>query len=377
MTTERGKFNPINVIYQPSVTFGDMNEKSTYNVIGVMSGTSLDGLDLLCCELIHQNNKWNYRILQAKTVRYEAMWKKRLNRVSELSAMELLRLDIDFGTYIGEHINVFIKKHHLNIDLIASHGHTIFHQPEQRITQQIGNGTAIKHITGLPVVYDFRTQDVLLGGQGAPLVPIGDRELFGEYDYCLNLGGIANISYEENGKRLAFDVCPANMALNWLAMKLGKEYDKDGLLAIKGKPVPELLSRFNALPYYAQQAPKSLGREDIERWFLPLFSEMHSVADLMSTTIEHLVYQVSRVVAKSGKEVSILVTGGGAHHPLIINQLKEKIDAKIHVPGRDLIDFKEALVFSLLGVLRIRNELNVLASVTGAKSDSTSGIYIP
>jgi anhydro-N-acetylmuramic acid kinase len=376
VSLERGKFNPIKVIYQPSTTFVSMNKEKNYKVIGIMSGTSLDGLDMVACDLQFVNGAWAYHVLVAETLEYTSYWKKSLRKCRQFSAVNLLKLDFEFGGYMGTLVNDFLRRHDIEVDLIASHGHTVFHQPEEQITYQIGNGTELRRTTGLPVVYDFRTSDVLGGGQGAPLVPVGDRLLFGEYDYCLNIGGIANISYESAGFRKAYDVCPANMALNWLAGKLGREYDEDGVLAEKGAVLPEKLKELNALPYYEKSPPKSLGCEDVEKWFLPLFSEVHAVPDLIMTAIAHIGDQVSKAV-EGGKGKSMLVTGGGAHHPAIVDMLKEKTACQIVVPDKEIVDFKEALIFALLGVLRVRNEINVLASVTGGQKDICSGVYLP
>lgn len=346
----------------------------SYHVIGIMSGTSLDGLDLAYCVFSKSEDKWKYQIKKAETISYSSEWEKRLKNLPNSSAVDFARTHADYGHYIGNEAAKFIKKHHLEIDLISSHGHTIFHQPELGLTSQIGDGASIAAETGLDVVCDFRSLDVALQGQGAPLVPIGDRLLFSEFDYRLNLGGFANISFEKNEKTLAFDIAPANIALNYYANKAGHAFDEDGRLASKGTPIPELLQNLNALPYYQINGSKSLGREWIETEFLPLIDPAYPVNDILNTLVQHLTYQISLVLNRiSKKNRNILITGGGAYNSYLIEQLKEKAEIEIIIPSDELVQFKEALIFAFLGVLRIENQINTLKEVTGARCNSIGG----
>lgn len=346
-------------------------KKDSYHVIGVMSGTSLDGIDLVYVHF-YQPANWRFQLQKAETIPYTPGWREKLQQAPQLSPVELQNLNLSYSLLVAETIGIFIKKYHLQkIDAICAHGHTVFHQPEKAITLQIGNTPLLAQRLGCTVVCDFRAQDVALGGQGAPLVPIGDRLLFSEYTYCLNIGGFANISFEEDGKRIAFDICPANTLLNHYAGKLGKLYDADGAEAARGAICQPLLEELNALPFYTQQPPKSLGIEWVLREIFPRI-EAHgiSVSDTLRTLTEHIALQISRVLKQ---KQTVLVTGGGAHNIFLMNRLHTLSAATLTLPEKYLVDFKEALIFGLLGVLRLRNEVNCLRSVTGASKDHSSG----
>ena len=352
-----------------------------YKVIGLMSGTSLDGLDIAYCEF-EKNDKWGCKIIKSETIKYNKDWKDRLSSAFTQSKKEIAKTDIEYGKFIGKQVNAFIEKYKLRADFISSHGHTIFHQPEKKITLQIGSGKIISSVCKLPVVCDFRIGDVKLGGQGAPLVPMADKQLFSDYDFCLNLGGIANISFDnKKPERIAFDICPVNIVLNGLAGKLGKEFDKDGRIASKGKINEELLVRLNDLDFYQTKPPKSLGREWIEKEFFPVLDFFSiPVQDKLRTACEHIAIQVSLTVKSSilNPQSSILVTGGGAYNKFLIERLRALSKAKVILPDDKNIKFKEALSFAFLGVLRMRNEINILKSVTGAKRSSSGGnFFIP
>jgi len=342
-----------------------------YTAIGLMSGTSLDGVDIACCRFEYKAGKWEYDIIDATTVEYSDVWKNRLANSMKSDAESLALLNVEYGHYLGKIANDFIIKGSFKPDIISSHGHTVFHQPEKKLTLQIGDGAAISAGTGIPTVCDFRSKDVALGGQGAPLVPVGDRMLFAEYDYCVNIGGIANISYEENGKRLAFDICPANMALNYLSEKLGQKYDEGGKTAASGKTDTNLLSELDSLEYYSLNPPKSLGKEWVFDSFISIIEKYSiPVEDMLNTVTEHIAGQISAKLQKPGKA---LITGGGANNTFLINRIKEKSKTGIVIPDRTLIDYKEALIFAFMGVLRWRNEINVFSSVTGATKDHSGG----
>jgi anhydro-N-acetylmuramic acid kinase len=348
--------------------------RNKYRVIGQMSGTSLDGLDLVAVEFEFSDEKWKHKIIDAITISYSEIWEKKLRTAHLLSGSELLRLHNEFGKLLAGQINQFSKS--FNPELIASHGHTIFHQPDKGLTFQLGNGFVIAAETGITTVADFRQPDVALGGQGAPLVPAGDRLLFDEYDYCLNIGGFANVSFERNRQRIAFDICPANIILNHFAAKCGLSFDKGGLLGRSGNINPDLLEKLNSLDFYKKEPPKSLGREWIESEFLPIIADFPgSDSDKFRTVYEHIAIQLAKSTNKPGK---MLVTGGGAFNKFLIERFKELSVVNIVIPNSETINFKEALIFAFLGVLRIRNEINCLSSVTGAKRDHSTGIiFLP
>jgi len=347
-----------------------------YNVIGVMSGTSLDGLDIAHCMFtLNKNQQWEFKIISFITVDFDIYLKKKLTQATEICGLELMKLHNEFGNFIGHSIEAFIKKNQIKkeiIDCISSHGHTIFHQPNIHLTTQIGNGANISAITKLPVICDFRTIDVALTGQGAPLVPIGDRLLFHKYDYCINLGGIANISYEENNERIAFDVCPVNIVLNKLSQELGKSFDKNGKLSESGNLNLDLLNKLNGLSYYNELHPKSLGIEWILQYVFPLLNSYNiNVEDKLRTFVEHIAIQIGKTIISDNKK--ILITGGGAFNSFLVQQIKSQTDIDVIIPEPNLINFKEALIFAFLGILRLKNEPNCLQSVTGATENSIGG----
>ena len=344
-----------------------------YSVIGVMSGTSLDGLDLAFCEFAI-DDKWKFKLITAKTISYDQQWQKRLREAATLGPKELAILDSDFGKYIGQQINQFRDEENISFNYISSHGHTVHHQPQNGITVQVGSGSEIRNMTGVTVICDFRKGDVALGGQGAPLVPIGDRLLFSEMDYCLNLGGIANISFEKNEERIAFDICACNIVLNMLAEKLGSNFDDDGAFANGGELNKKLIDELNELPFYKKSYPKSLGREDIEREVFPILNNYQiKPEDLLRTFCKHIAIQIGKVIGSEVSNSKMLITGGGTLNLFLLKQIEDECHLKIVIPSKAIIDFKEAIIFGFLGVLKIRNENNCLKSVTGASEDSSGG----
>ena len=343
-----------------------------------MSGTSLDGLDIAACEFILNDGQWSFKIVSSHTYPYSSTWKEKLSGLPEMDGLNLSLVNNEYGHLLGRLTSSFIESTGFQPNLIASHGHTVFHQPAHGLTLQIGAGSAIAAETGLPVVCDFRSADVALGGQGAPLVPVGDRLLFDDYDACLNLGGFGNISMEMDGERIAFDICPVNGALNRVAARLGQEYDRNGEIARSGHTEPELLKRLNGLAFYAKKWPKSLGREWLEIEFLPIIENYSGPAEnLLCTLCEHIAIQVNQALNKTNT-LKVLVTGGGAHNQYLMERIRQ---AGIHqwtIPSRQLTDYKEAMIFAFLGVLRWRREPNVLKSVTGSDSDHSGGaVYHP
>ena len=345
--------------------------------IGLMSGSSLDGLDVALVRFIEENEKYRFQILEAETLPYPEEWKTKLSEAFHKQPEDLDELDKEYGRYLGEQVKAFAEKHHATPDFVASHGHTIFHRPEEHYTLQIGNGEELAKACGFTVINDFRTEDVSKGGQGAPLVPIGDKLLFGDYEFCLNIGGIANISYDENDLRIAYDLCIANQALNYLAQMKGLDYDRDGELARNGNVDHALLKKLNNSPFFLQLPPKSMGREYFEMYQKELLDcetrdGRLSIPDMLATFTEHIALQIALAVSWLPKG-KILVTGGGARNKFLMGRLQARTKHEVVIPDTITIDYKEALVFAFLGLLRMEGKTNVLASVTGAESDSCSG----
>ncbi|HVG15998.1 MAG TPA: anhydro-N-acetylmuramic acid kinase [Chitinophagaceae bacterium] len=353
-----------------------------YKVIGLMSGSSLDGLDIVYTELLEEKGRWTFEILASACYEYNEEWKEGLKHAPGLSAVDYQLLHTAYGHYLGEQVNRFIEENNLQykVALISSHGHTVFHFPSQKMTAQLGDGASIAAETGLPVVTDLRALDVALGGQGAPIVPIGEKLLFPEATMFLNLGGIANISFAYPDSYVAYDVCPANRVLNSLAAKVGKAYDAGGEMAATGNVHEGLLARLNELDYYKKPYPKSLDNRFGTDEVYPLvrsFGLTHT--DSLRTYVEHIVFQVKEAIEKAtpGRLAGKLyVTGGGAFNTFLIEKLGAAVssfDIQLHVPGEQIVAYKEALVMALMGVLRWRQESNVLSSVTGSKRDSIGG----
>lgn len=345
-------------------------------IISLMSGTSLDGLDIAYCEILDEGR--SFRLLAAETIPYPAEWVERLSHLEKASAYEYALVDVELGRYFGRCVNRFRERHPGQVDLVSSHGHTIFHQPHLGLTTQIASGADIAAVTGVPTAYDFRSLDVALGGQGAPLVPIGDEYLFGQYSACLNLGGFSNISYNQTASpegRIAFDISPCNMALNRQASRLGMPYDRDGLSASCGTIVPELLQRLNSLGHYALKPPKSLGKEWYVSQMEPLLDEV-SPSDCLATLTEHIAQQVAASLPKTSvRKPTLLVTGGGARNAYLVYRIRLHTPRwKVVVPASDIIDYKEAIVFALLGYLCSTHKCNCLSSVTGASHSCVGGV---
>ncbi|MFK7906066.1 MAG: anhydro-N-acetylmuramic acid kinase [Chitinophagales bacterium] len=358
-----------------------------YRTIGIMSGSSLDGVDLAYCHFEEENGSWKFDILQAETIPFPPKWEVRLSKLMEQNALTFIKTHIFFGHYLGDLINEFIERHKLQgkVDFIASHGHTTFHQPEKFITNQIGDGGAISAKTKLPVVCDFRTCDVALEGEGAPIVPIGDIHLFSQHRFCLNLGGIANISCKVNPHKIvAYDTSPANMVLNQLANVLKVDYDKDGHIARSGEIDPYLLEDLNAASYYSKPYPKSLGRTWINEAFMPIFNRSDApIEDFLRTAVEHIAIQLAKEIKGIYKREgitydkehpdSLLATGGGALNVFLMERIAHYAPVKVVIPNRKVVEFKEALIMGFVATLRMRKEANCLSSVTGAKADNIGG----
>lgn len=349
-------------------------KKEFYNVIGVMSGTSLDGIDLAHIQFEIKQKQWSFKILESETIPYSSDWVQQLKVAVDFSKTELEILNTNYTELLSDIIVAFIKKYQIeNIDAVCSHGHTILHQPQNGFTLQIGNLPEIATLTKQKIICDFRVQDVHLGGQGAPLVPIGDRILFSDYDYCMNLGGFSNISFEKKKQRIAFDISPVNTVLNFYADKLGLNYDDKGKISSTGKIHTELLNKLNNLSFYQKSHPKSLGFEFVKETILPLMESYQiSIENKLRTFTEHIAIQTALVLPK--KKGSLFISGGGAYNDFLIFCIQSHLPKMtIIIPDKKLLEFKEALVFALLGILKLRDEINVLSSVTGAKEDHSSG----
>lgn len=351
----------------------------SFKIIGLMSGTSLDGVDITYASYTKISDKnWEFVLHASKTVQFTEILLSSLHEATKLTGSQLATLDHDLGLFFSSCINEFIAENKITkteVDAIASHGQTIFHQPQRGFTSQIGNPAVIAVKTGITTIGDFRTKDVLYGGQGAPLVPIGDFYLFGaKADGFINIGGFANISFEEKGIIKAYDICPANLPMNKLARSKNLEYDKNGDLARAGELNYFLLDLLNSLDYYQEEGPKSLGTEWLEHYFYPLLKFDKDIENNLATVVEHIAIQLGEICTKNNLK-RVMITGGGAKNNFLIERFKRYYDGEIISVGKELIDYKEALIFGLLGALNLNNEPNCIASVTGASKNVIGGVH--
>ena len=344
-----------------------------YKILGMMSGTSLDGLDMAAVEFSiseDANNNIDYRIIKTSTIGYTPELRQAIIDCETMSGEQLVHFSMYLGHFFGKQARKFLDENNLTVDFIASHGQTIFHQPSKGFTLQIGDINAIASQTHITTIGDFRSLDVALGGQGAPLVPIGDKLLFGQYPCCLNIGGFSNISYDKDNKRIAFDICPSNIVLNLLCERIGLDYDKNGEIAKANTINKDLLNKLNSIPYYINNKKHSLAKEFVKSDVLPIIDKYDmSVEDKIATYSEHIATQIAKQIVGD-----TFVTGGGAYNNYILNAIKSKTDYKIIVPDNEIIEYKEALIFAFLGLRRMRKEINCLKEVTGAEQDSCSGL---
>ena len=351
-----------------------------------MSGSSLDGLDISYCQYTTSEEHVNWELLQAETIEYPQKWVTRLGKLPYQDALVFAKTNTYFGHYLGELVNQFIHKHKIDPDFVSSHGHTIFHYPDKRITVQIGDGAALAAITGLPVINDFRTQDIAIDGEGTPLAPAADRYLFPGHDFYMNIGGISNITCNINGRYIAFDISPANQVLNFLAEQLDMDFDRDGEVARSGKMDEKLLAVLNDFDYFEKRYPKSLGNGWIRETFIPTFIRFDSSwEDKLHTATRQIAVQTAKsmqaICLKEGlskSQYELFITGGGALNCYLIECIQEEtnklgITTNIKLPSKSIIDFKEAILMGLLGVLRVENRPNCFKSVTGARRDTIGG----
>ena len=356
-----------------------------YRAIGVMSGSSLDGLDIAFVSFVENRGAWSYEIKAAQTYPYSDDWQRKLQQAINLPAYDYLQLHSEYGRFIGGQVNLFIQAYNLyhQVQLIASHGHTVFHAPANGFTAQLGCGADIAATTGINVVSDLRAMDIALGGQGAPIVPVGEKLLFPDYDVLLNLGGIANITCKTGDDYIAFDIYPANKILNLLSAKEGKSFDENGALAATGTVHDALLDILNEQDYYSLPFPKSLDNSFGVQTLFPIIESYTNIttADALRTYIEHITIQAATVLKQLNEKYSIankqvFITGGGAFNAFLVNELQQALQPlgyHVEVPSAEVVNYKEALIMALLGLLRWREENTVLQSVTGASRSSIGG----
>lgn len=352
---------------------------SNFEILGLMSGTSLDGLDIAHVRFQKTEGKWSFEIVNADSEGYSKSLKHDLKTAPEMAKEELKSLDVSFAVEMGERVNRFIEKFNIDknsIQAIASHGHTVLHQPHNGFSLQIGCGETLAKSTGINVINDFRNKDIGVGGQGAPLVPIGDKLLFSnKADAFLNLGGFCNITFKNTlGEWKAFDISPCNLPLNKLSEKLGQNYDDGGRIAKSGNLILEMLNQMNALQYYQDSYPKSLGTEWLESQFMPIIDINSSIEDNLNTVVEHLAIQIAEVIQTNNLE-KVFVTGGGAFNTYLLSRIEALVEKELIIPTKEIIEYKEALIFAFLGALYLKGEPSNVPSATGARKEITLGVF--
>lgn len=356
-------------------------QKMNYDSIGLMSGSSLDGLDIVLAAFEVADGRWKYKIKAASCTTFSNAWRSRLENAVHLDTEAYLLLHTAFGKYCGQQVVAFLNNRDVRRrpDVVGAHGHTTFHIPGKGMTHQLGDGAAIAAACRIPVVSDLRSVDVALGGQGAPIIPAGEKLLFPQYRYFMNIGGICNVSVHETKKITAFDVCPANRVLNMLAGLAGKKYDKEGRLAKSGTVNLPLLEKLNSEQFYTRLPPRSLANSFGTGVLYPtILKSRLSVKDALATYCEHIAMQTLKALIpyRKKKKTSLLVTGGGALNKYLVGRIRyylEAIGIDIEVPDDDTVNYKEALTMALIGVLRLREQDNVFSSVTGAARNSCGG----
>lgn len=362
---------------------------SEVTVLGLMSGSSMDGLDLAIGRFFTSDqtplfNHFNWKLLDSQTVPLSGKWKDLLRDLPNQSAYSLVESDALFGKWMGQQVNKFLSHTEHTPDLIVSHGHTVFHAPQKGFSTQIGCGAHLSALTGIPVLNNLRMLDIAHGGQGAPLAPIGDIWLFRDYDFYLNLGGIANLSFISEDKVIGFDVVGANQILNRLAQEIDQPYDKDGQLASSGKIIPELLERANAIPYFSKSTPKSLGNDEVAQYWTQLFLNYAGwVEDKLHTACVHIAQSIAQAIrpyTDGNRAYRLLPTGGGAFNIFLMQCISEALSdsavkMEIKLPDARIIEYKEALLMALMGFLKLKGLPNCLSQVTGAQIDCSGGTF--
>lgn len=359
-----------------------MTYMNSLRIIGLMSGTSLDGIDLADIVFTRKSDKWSFEVIRTQSYSFSDELLAKLAKADQVSAPKLFELDVELSLFYGTLVLDYLKKNNIDkseIDAVASHGQTIFHQPHKGFTVQIGNRPQAAIKCGIKWICDFRIEDVALGGNGAPLVPIGDFNLFNDRaEAFLNLGGFSNISFKKNNTITAYDISPANIVLNKICQEIsGKTFDENGDLGKKGKVNKVLLKKLNDIKFYNQNPPKSLGTEWLKDHFYPILKDFSFDVDLLRTVYEHIAIQIAKNLDEAAIS-TVMVSGGGVRNKFLLSSIEKHYAGKVIIPSDEIIDFKEAIIFAFLGALRLRGESNVLAEYTGAQRDSSSGVvYLP
>ncbi len=358
----------------------------THHIIGLMSGSSLDGLDIAHCQFTFdgrpQKGQIRWQILDAETIAYPPEWQARLRKTTTMSPVELLETDADLGRWMGNQVRTFVAQRKLKIDLVASHGHTVFHFPEKGFSLQIGQGNHLAEKCGLPVIFDFRTADIAAGGQGAPLAPVVDEWLLTDYDFFLNLGGIANIACHTRDGFVGYDIIGTNQILDALAGKLNLAYDSGGQLARKGSLNPTLYNQLQKLDFLQQEPPKSLDNQWVrDNMTGPTLAFDDTIPNKMATIVELAAFEIAKEINRlipyaKHPNHQLLITGGGAHNTYLIERIKHfaPSNLEIIIPTPQLINYKESLLIALLALLRQYGSPNSSPLVTGAGRNTVGGV---
>lgn len=365
-------------------------KRESSDILGVMSGSSMDGLDLAFIRLNTEVGKpgllsASYELLHGATMPIPEELLNQLKYSSKLDALSLLTLDQDFGSWAGKAIDTAIKQTSFSPSLIGFHGHTVFHFPDRKVSFQLGHGAVLSAYTQLPVVTDFRSQDMALGGQGAPMVSIAEKWLWPDYSGFLNLGGICNITLKKTKEAYeSADIWVCNQILNHLAREVGHSYDDRGLIAAKGLPIDELIEALLLAEWFEKKAPKSLDNSYLYEEVIPLFNKyrdystgdkLHSAVIVIAKAIANHVNAVYHSEAIQG---GIMLTGGGALNDFLVEKIRAELTCDIFLPDLETIQFKEAIMVAFAGWLRWRGLPNFIKEATGAKSDAIGGVlHIP
>lgn len=362
--------------------------------VGLMSGTSLDGIDVALCEINGSSFDTTIQLLAFETVPFKKKMKEKIKKAcfKETSSVDTIcSLNFELGKVFSDAIKTMLSHTQYqssDLDFIASHGQTIYHQPfddqtHVASTLQIGEAAIMAYEHKCPVISNFRVMDMAAGGQGAPLVPYTEYILYSEKNksrVLLNLGGIGNVTWLDGSMDeshvIAFDTGPANMMINAAMKKLyHKEYDHDGEIASQGELISPLLDELICDPYFDMDIPKSTGRElfgeDRTLQLIEKYQNAHA-CDIVYTftyfTVWCVVYHLKKYI---GKVDELIVGGGGAHNKEIMRLLKSELP-RVSVMSADEFginaDAKEAMAFVVLGNETMHQKTSNMPSATGAKS---------